>query len=122
MAKIDSILQPEEKTFLAGCMKSMIMASGSIDDAELEDLDKLYEELGFTDYERCLDIFEDEVQDTDTFWKRAETIQREEAQELILEVLYELSIQDGFASSGEAHLLQDLKEKWGVKEEILEEE
>jgi hypothetical protein len=109
-----SSLTTHEKVFLAGCIKNMIMADGAFGDPELNELDVLLDELDFTDYEEYLEEFENGVTDSDSFWEMAETIEDRETQEMILEVLYDLSIQKGLEESAEKNLLSSLKEIWQV--------
>jgi hypothetical protein len=109
-----SSLKTHEKVFLAGCIKNMIMADGTFGDPELNELDVLLDELDFTDYAECLEEFENGVADSDSFWEMAETVEDRETQEMILEVLYDLSIQKGLEESAEKNLLSSLKEIWQV--------
>jgi hypothetical protein len=109
-----SALTTHEKVFLAGCIKNMILADGVFDDSELNELDVLLDELDFTDYEECLMEFENGVNDSDSFWEMAETIEDQETHEMILEVLYDLSIQKGLEESTEKNLLSGLKEIWQI--------
>jgi hypothetical protein len=101
-----------ERVFFAGCIKNMIMADRQFDESELNELDKLLEDCNFTDYEESLEEFESTVRDSDTFWEMAENIENPETQEIILEILYDLSIQKGMEDPSEEHLITQLKEIW----------
>jgi hypothetical protein len=105
-------LSKGERIFLAGCLKNMILADGAFDEAELNELDVVLEELEFSDYEECLTEFEDLVTDNESFWEMAETVDDRETQELILEVLFDLSIQKGIEESTEKNFLGRLKQTW----------
>jgi hypothetical protein len=109
-----SALSNSEKVFLAGCIKNMILANGTFDDAELNELDLVLEEIEFTDYGDRLTEFEDEIHDNESFWEMAETIEDEETQEMILEILYDLSIQKGLEESTEKSFLDQLKTVWQI--------
>ncbi len=105
-------LGDKEKMFLAGCIKSIILADGKIEPAEIEDLNRLTGELGFDDFEKYLEVFEKEVRDSDMFWETASKIESTDARDIILKVMYELSLQDGFTEKVERDFLDKLKTIW----------
>ncbi len=107
-----SKLTNQEKIFLAGSIKNMILADGIVENQELESLDLIEKKIKFDDFEECLEEFEREVKDSDSYWKMAEKISNEETKELVLEVLHELSIQDGFMKKTESNLLEELRSIW----------
>lgn len=111
MRKIDN-LSRDERIFLAGCIESMILADGHIEESELEDLNRIIEETGFTDYEECLDEFAEEVQDEETFFEKAKEIASAEIQNEILEIIDELALQDGFSDVDQDHLIHRLESIW----------
>lgn len=111
MKKIDN-LSHEEKIFLAGCIESMILADGEIDEAELEDLNRIIEETGFDDYEECLEAFSEEVTTEEGFFEKASEIDSADAQNEILEIIEELSLQSGFANIDQDHLIHRLETIW----------
>jgi len=112
MPKVSS-LNHEEKVFLAGCFKTFILADGNIGEEELEDLDHLYRKLEFQDYEECLSEFEKKVPDQETFYTRAKIITSPEAQTLILQAIYELSLHSGIPTGEEEGIFQKLSKIWG---------
>ena len=57
MSEVDK-LNHNERVFLAGCIKTIIMADGDITGIELKDIDNLYKEDNFTDFRECLEEFE----------------------------------------------------------------
>jgi len=107
------ILTDQEKMFLAGSVKNMILADGQIDEEEIRDLNKITQEMHFTDFEEALEDFEAQVLDQETYWLLAEKITKKETQDLILGVLYELSVQEGYSKGPQNKLLDRLKELWG---------
>lgn len=107
-------LNEEEKMFMAGCIKQMIMVDGSFEEEELLDLDRITEDLQFDDFEASLEAFEEQIVDEESFWEVADHISDASTQELIISVLYELSLQDGLIEEEEGSLIQELKEHWGI--------
>ena len=107
-----SKLDKAAKIFLAGCMKTMMMADGQISQSELKDIDKLYNQEHFTDFEECLEEFENVVKSEDDFWKMAEEIENPETRDIILAHIYEISLEDGIPSAGEKKFYQQLEDSW----------
>jgi hypothetical protein len=105
-------LSNEKKMFLAGCIRNLILADGNIMDEELEDLDRLLPNLNFYDFDERLQEFEENVHDEETFWAEAAKIDDPETQDLILNVLDELSIMDGYRGQSEKQLIRDLHTLW----------
>ena len=101
-----------ERVFFAGCIKILIMADRQFDEAELNELENLLDKYNFSDYEEALEEFEGTVHDSDSFWEMAENIDNIEAQETMLEILYDVSIQKGIENPSEEHLISQLKEIW----------
>lgn len=102
-----------ERVFLAGCIKSMILADGGIEVEELEELDQLVTRLKFADFEECLDDFEADFRDTETFWSKAAKVGAE-ARGVIVDVLEELSLYEGVPHPIERKLLDELKVRWSA--------
>ncbi len=107
-----SRLSHAEKVFFAGCIRAAILADGSIQEAELRDLDKIYRKLDFHDYEECLDEFEEKAPDEDSFPKEAERIRNLETQDLILKTVYELTVQNGAPEDAQEGIFQKLSRLW----------
>ena len=105
----------KEKTFLAGSIKMLIMTHGGIAEEELTDLDRLTDAIGFDDFGPSLELFEDEVRDTESYWDAAGAITRSEVREDILSILSELSIQEGYAFSSELKLIEQLGRLWEME-------
>lgn len=109
-----SQLDWEEKMFLAGCIKSAIMADGRFGDDELAELEELESDLPFRNFSAALEEFEAIVKDSESFWEMAEEIQKQDVQEFILSLLRELSLRDGFPDEHELELIHDLEKIWST--------
>ena len=109
-----SQLDWEAKMFLAGCIKSAIMADGRFGDDELAELEELESELPFRDFPAALEEFEAVAKDSESFWEMAEEIQKQDVQELILSILREISLREGFPDEHELELIGDLEKVWNL--------
>jgi hypothetical protein len=105
-------LNHEDKVFLAGCIRAIILADGTLETPELDDLDKIHRRLGFHDYEACLDEFEAKFKDEAAFLKEAERITNPAAQDVILGVAYELSLQRGVPDESQMSIENKLRAVW----------
>ena len=105
-------LKKEERVFLAGCIRAIAMADGSIEEEELQDIDSILKRLKFRDYEECLVEFEENVKDEESFYEYAKKIKDKEARDLILKTVYELSLHDGVASESEFSIFDKLNKLW----------
>ncbi len=105
-------LNRRERVFLAGCIKSMVMSNGAIEDQENADLDDQIARLKFADFDDCLAEFEATVKDEEGFWDQAKTIEREEVRDIILESLQELMVHGGVPGRSGEHLLEPLRRIW----------
>ncbi len=105
-------LSHEEKVFFAGCIRAVMLADGGIQEAELTDLDRIYQNLDFQDYEQCLDEFEEKSPDEAAFLKEAAKIANPEAQRLILSTLYELTVQNGAPEDAQEGIFMKLTRLW----------
>ncbi len=114
MADVTS-LSREERVFLAGCIRSVIMADGSIEDGELEDMNAILKKLKFKDYEECLVEFEEKVEDEDSFYEYAGKIKDDKAREIILGVIYELGLHEGLPDSEGSRIFNNLNKIWETK-------
>ena len=107
-----SRLSHEEKVFFAGCIRAVVLADGAMNDAELTDLGKISQRLDFTDYEQCLDEYEAMDLDEEGFLREAGKITRPEAQDLILNAVYELTMQNGAPGDEQEGVLKTLSGLW----------
>ncbi len=110
-----SQLSHEEKVFFAGCIRAVMLADGSIQEAELKDLDRIYRKLDFHDYEECLEEFEEKAPDEDAFLAEAAKITNPAAQDLILKTLYELTVQNGAPEDAQEGIFMKLSRVWERK-------
>jgi hypothetical protein len=101
-----------ERVFLAGCIRAVMLADGNIQEAELDDLDKIYKRLGFHDYEECLDEFEKKAPDETGFMAEAAAVRNPAAQDLILKTIYELTVQNGPPEHAEQAIFMKLSRLW----------
>ena len=105
-------LSKDERVFLAGCIRAVTMANGSIDEEELEDIDSILKKLKFWDYEECMVEFEENIKDEESFYQYAQRITSKEAQDIILRTIYELTLQDGIPSGSEESIFEKLNKIW----------
>ena len=105
-------LDHDEKVFLAGCIKMIMLADGTIEELELNDLEKIQSRLQFDDFEDCLGEFENTVKDSESYFLLAEKIENTEAQDLILEILDELILQSGSPDPTQKSIFDRLQEIW----------
>lgn len=75
--------EPRREGVFAGCIRTVMLADGNIQEAELKDLDSIYRKLDFHDYEQCLDEYEEKSPDEAAFLKEAAKIANPAAQDLI---------------------------------------
>jgi hypothetical protein len=108
-------LSHSERVFFAGCIRAVILADGSIQEAELKDLDKIYRRLDFHDYEKCLDEYEEKLPDEESFMKAAAQITNPAAQDLILKTIYDLTIQNGAPEDSQEGIFLKLSKLWQKK-------
>jgi hypothetical protein len=111
MPELDK-LNHQEKVFLAGCMESAILADGEIEETEIRDLDRIYKRLQFHDYDQCLQEFEANTPDRETFYESARKITNPEAQDIILQTVYELMRHSGAPSEAQEKLFNELSDIW----------
>ena len=109
-----SQLDWEEKMFLAGCLKSAIMADRTFGDDEMAELEELETELPFREFPAALEEFEATVKDTESFWEAAEEIQRPSVREFILSLLRDISLREGFPDENELDLIHELEQVWEI--------
>ncbi|MBN1647055.1 MAG: hypothetical protein JW874_03385 [Spirochaetales bacterium] len=111
-----SNMQENEKLFLAGCLKSIIMADGRFENEELSDLDSILEVYNFPDYGKYLEKLETEIKDEEAFWKLAGSIRNESVRNQILTILQELSVQEGYLDKSAGIFIDRLKAAWNLND------
>jgi len=107
-----SFMSYDERVFLAGCIETIIVSDGNIEENELENLDKTIKELKFNDFDNCLSEFENLVKDSDIFFEKAETITKQETKDVILEILFEFIRSNGIPEKSEESVFQRLQKLW----------
>lgn len=105
-------LKRNERVFVAGCIKSMLLSNGATGNGENTELDVLIARLKFEDFEGCLAEFESRVKDEESFWDMATKIKRAEARDIILESLREIMLDGRVPGESGEHLLGRLKQAW----------
>ncbi len=110
MAEI-SKLSKQEKIFLAGCIKRIILTDGIGNTDEQEDLNQIIAK-DFADFDARLVDFENKVSEHEDFLDMARSIKAKSTRDLILNVIHELSLHGAIANRSENEILADLKEVW----------
>ena len=105
-------LTKNERIFLAGCIKSMMLSNGVIENQENVELDDLIVRLKFKDFGDCLEEFESSVKDEEAFWQMASTIERPQVRSIILESLREMILHGGVPGEAGENLLARLRQSW----------
>ena len=108
-------LNEQEKVFLAGAIKAMLLVEGRLERDELDDLDRLIAGLGFDDFDEHLARFETDVKSDEDFEYLARNLYHPEAKSLITRVLWDLAIQRGFASPEETSLIKNIRSWWKME-------
>lgn len=107
-----SKMNEQEKVFLAGAIKSMIMVSGGVDEYELNDLDKIVAELNFPDFDQHLESFEKNVKTEADFQFLAQNLYHSQTKSLISQILWDLALQKGYPSPEEEKMIQLIRQWW----------
>jgi len=105
-------LNEQEKIFLAGSIKALIMGEGEPDPRTLDDLDRIVKGLGFDDFDEHLERFEKAVVTDDDFEFLARNLFHPGAKTLITRVLWDLALQKGFASPEDEDLIRKIRGWW----------
>lgn len=105
-------LNEQEKIFLAGAIKVLILTDGQPSEAELDDLDRIVDGLGFHDFDEHLQRFETDVVAEEDFEYLARNIFHAEAKSQITRILWDLALQKGFASPEEEKLIKNIRRWW----------
>ncbi len=105
-------LNEQEKIFLAGAMKAIILADGPMDEQALDDLDRIVTELNFSDFDEHLERFESAVKGESDFEFLARNIYHPQTKSLMTQILWELSLQKGFASADNEEMIEKIRQWW----------
>lgn len=107
-----SQLNEQEKVFLAGAVKAMILAGGTVEEAELNDLDKIVRELNFPDFDQHLALFEKTVRNEEEFQFLAQNLFHAESKSLISQILWDLALQKGYPKPEEERIIRLIRLWW----------
>lgn len=105
-------LNEQEKVFLAGAIKILIVGEGLAQQSALDDLDQIVENLGFQDFDEHLERFEKVVVTEEDFEFLARNIFHSSAKTLITRVLWDLALQKGYASPEDEDLIRKIRGWW----------
>ena len=105
-------LNEQEKVFLAGAIKALLLIDGLSSPAELDDLDRIVEGLGFDDFDEHLKRYEKAVTTDEDFEFLAANIFHPEAKTLITRILWDLALQKGYASPEDEELIKKIRQCW----------
>jgi len=105
-------LNEQERIFLAGAIKVLLLTDGMSSAKELDDLDRIVNELGFHDFDQTLERFEAAMIDDQDFEFLARNIFHREAKTLITSILWDIALQKGYASPEDEDLIKKIREWW----------
>jgi hypothetical protein len=105
-------LNEQEKIFLAGAIKVLLLSRGAPEEEELDDLDRLVDELGFSDFDEHLTRFEEAVKSDEDFEFLARNIFHAPAKTLITRILWDLALQRGFPTPEDEDLIRNIRSWW----------
>jgi len=105
-------LNEQEKIFLAGAIKVLLLGEGATAPRTLDDLDRIVKGLGFHDFDEHLERFEKAVVSDDDFEFLARNLFHPAAKTLITRVLWDLALQKGFASPEDEDLIRKIRGWW----------
>ena len=106
-----SELNEQEKVFLAGAIKILILNEGQAS-GTLDDLDRIVAGLGFNDFDEHLVRFEKVVSRDEDFEFLARNIFHAPAKTLITRVLWDLALQKGYPSPEDEELIRNIRTWW----------
>ena len=114
---LDDLSQPEQVVLLAlvGLMARM---DGSVSQDELELLEQIADEIGEKRFEAARDAAA-ALDDGDAILKAAASVERQEAREIIYELVYGIAVRDTIAPS-ESALLNELATLWALPQRVGE--
>jgi hypothetical protein len=107
-----NLMDQKEKIFFAGCLKSLLLSDGKIEEAEVSDLQELTEKLVFNAFDTYLESFEERVKTIETFWEMAENITNNDVQDLIITSLHEIQLKDHIPGYHNGKLIEELEIMW----------
>ncbi|HKY36835.1 MAG TPA: hypothetical protein VJN18_12895 [Polyangiaceae bacterium] len=114
---LDDMSQPEQVVLLSlvGLMARM---DGSVSQDELELLEQIADEIGEQRFEAARDAAAS-LADGEAILRAASSVDRQEAREVIFELVYGIAVRDTIADS-EAAMLNQLATMWGLPQRVGE--
>lgn len=114
---LDDLSQPEQVVLLSlvGLMARM---DGSVSQEELDLLEQIADEIGAKRFEAARDAAAN-LSDGAAILRAASSIDRQEAREVIFELVYGIAVRDTIAES-EAAMLNELATVWGLPQRVGE--
>lgn len=112
-------LTEEQRMALVGLLKVVVLADGTISDEEVAEVAEVVDALGEEEYQRQLDRFEAEFPDQPSFQKFLETIQDQDARELIFGTILSGAAADAI-EKGESELLGWLAKAWNIQVTVVD--
>lgn len=107
-----NLMDRKEKVFFAGCLKSLLLSDGKIENNEISDLHDLTDKLAFNSFDTYLETFEERVKTVETFWEMAEKITNNDVQDLIITSLHEIELKDHIPGFHNGKLVEELEYIW----------
>jgi len=105
-------LNEQEKIFLAGAIKALMLTDGVPSQEELDDLDRIVDGLGFHDFDEHLVRFEVDAPEPGDFEYLARNIYHPAAKTVITRILWDLALQKGYPSPGDEKLIKNIRQWW----------
>ncbi len=107
-----NLMEQKEKIFFAGCLKSLLLSDGMIENTDINDLFNLTEKLQFNAFETYLESYEDMVKTTETFWEMAENITNNDVQDIIITSLHDMQLKEHIPDYQRGKLVGKLEYLW----------
>jgi len=107
-------LTHDQKVALVGLVEAIVLADGLVSETECAGIGKLAEELGDNAYRALLDEVDNRFEDVDALKSFLETIDDQDARELIYGTAWEESMACPDTHHTETELLEWLKNTWDI--------
>jgi Tellurite resistance protein TerB len=112
---LDELTQPERVVLLA-LVGLMARVDGSVSQEELDLLEQIADELGPEGFEAARDQAA-ALADGSSILGAAASIERQEAREVVFELVYGMALQGTIAES-ESALMNELAKRWGLPQRL----
>jgi hypothetical protein len=110
-------LSHDEQLALVGLVEYVGVVNVSVTDEEVDEIERIVDELGFECYGKLADEADQRFPDEETFRKFLQTIERQSARELIYGTVLETALSDA-DTMRHADLLEWLSDVWKVPVEV----